>query len=109
MYVARQLAATVAAVGVVAAVLRAGYTERVPAVDTLLAQALELPDDEREELAVRLLHTLEPDSDELSSDAWDEAWSGEIDRRVREIRAGQIVLVDGADVMTEIRALTDPP
>lgn len=81
----------------------------MPAVDSLFAQALELPDDERGELAARLLHTLEPDGDELSRDAWDAAWSSEIDRRVREIRSGQVALVDGADVMAEIRALTDQP
>ena len=79
----------------------------MPAVDTLFAQALALPDQERGELAARLLHTLDPDGEELAPDAWDEAWSRELDRRIRDIRAGRVALVDGEAVMAELHALAD--
>lgn len=91
------------------AIAGAGYTVTMPAVETLFAQALELPEDERGELAERLLGTLDPGGDELTGDAWEAAWASEIDQRVREIRSGRVALVDGADVMAEIRALADRP
>lgn len=82
----------------------------MPAVDALFEQALALPDEERGELIARLLRTLEPDDgEELTSETCEAAWSEEIDRRVLEIRSGSVVLVDGDEVLREIRALVDQP
>lgn len=80
-----------------------------PAVDRLFQQALELPDDERGELAARLLGSLDPVGEELTGATWEAAWAVEIDRRVREIRSGQVALADGADVLAEIHAIIDRP
>lgn len=68
-------------------------------VDKLLEQALQLPEKERGELASRLLRSLESvDDEELSPEAWEAAWTDELDRRVREVREGTTQLVDGEEV-----------
>lgn len=75
------------------------------ALDSLLEQALRLPDAERGKLAMQLLRTLEPDDeDEVSKDEWEAAWSAEIDRRVREVDDGSAELIDGDEVLAEARA-----
>jgi putative addiction module component (TIGR02574 family) len=81
-----------------------------PAFEALLDQALQLGDEERGELAARLLRSLEPDDDDgLTSSEWDAAWAAEIDRRVREIREGRVQLVDGDEVMAELREISRRP
>lgn len=80
-----------------------------PALDKLFQQALELPDDERGELAARLLGSLDPAGEELADEAWETAWADVIDRRVREIRSGKVALADGLEVLAELRAITDQP
>jgi putative addiction module component (TIGR02574 family) len=76
----------------------------------LVTQVLELPDDERGALAALLLHSLEPhDGDELTGEAWEAAWSAEIERRAREVEAGTAELIDGDEVMAEMRAMVDAP
>lgn len=62
----------------------------------LLEQALQLPEKERGELASRLLRSLESVEDEdLGPDAWEAAWSEVLDHRMREVRDGNVQLVDG--------------
>lgn len=76
----------------------------------LFQQALALPAEERGELIARLLRTLEPDrGEELTGETCEAAWSHEIDRRVQEIRSGSVVLVDGDEVLRELRVLVDQP
>lgn len=77
-------------------------------LETLLAQALDLPEAERGALAARLLLSLEADDPASPSAAeWDASWADEVDRRVAEIRAGKVDLVDGDVVLAEARALLD--
>ena len=79
-----------------------------PAFEALLDQVLKLPDEERGELASRLLRSLEPDDgDELSAQEWNAAWSSELDHRIREIRDGSVELIDGDDVLAELRDLVE--
>jgi len=81
-----------------------------PAFDALLDQALQLPDEERGALATRLLRSLEPDDgDEPGAQEWETLWSAELDHRVREIREGNVELVDGDDVLAELREITERP
>jgi hypothetical protein len=78
------------------------------ALESLLEQALRLPDAERGKLAMQLLRTLEPeDEDEVSKEDWEAAWSAEIDRRVREVDDGSAELLDGDEVLAEARAWLD--
>lgn len=76
----------------------------------MLDQVLKLPDEERGEFASRLLRSLElEDGDELGAQEWDSVWSTEIDHRVPEIRDGSVELVDGDDVLAELREIVERP
>jgi len=88
-----------------------GYTVIVPPTfKAVVAQALELPDEERGELAALLLRSLEPDDGEdLSHAEWEDAWSAELDERLRQIREGTADLVDGDEVLAELRDIVDRP
>ena len=78
------------------------------ALESLLAQALQLPDAERGKLAMQLLRTLEPEEeDEVSKGEWEAAWSAEIDRRVSEVDDGRVELFDGDEVLADARAWLD--
>lgn len=78
------------------------------ALESLLEQALQLPEADRGTLAMRLLHTLEPDDEgEVTGDEWEAAWSAEIDRRVKEVDDGSAELLDGDEVLAEARAWLD--
>lgn len=80
------------------------------AFEALLEQALKLPEEERSEFATRLLHSLEPaDGNEPSAQEWEAAWSAELDHRIREIRDGSVELVDGDDVLAELREIASSP
>jgi putative addiction module component (TIGR02574 family) len=79
------------------------------AYEVLLDQALQLSDEERGKLAARLLQSLDPDADELSPEPWDDAWSVELDRRVREVRAGTVELIDGDETLAELDAIANRP
>jgi hypothetical protein len=58
-----------------------------PAFEVLLDQALKLPEEERGELATRLLRSLEPDDgDEPGAQEWEVAWSAELDQPERSRR-----------------------
>jgi len=76
--------------------------------DVLLDQALQLSDEERGKLAARLLQSLDPDDDdELSPEQWDDVWSAELDRRVREVRDGTVELIDGDEMLAELDAIAN--
>lgn len=81
-----------------------------PAFEPWLAQALELPEEERSELATRLLRSLEPDDgDEPGPEEWEAVWSAELDHRIREIRGGTVELVEGDQVLAELRDIVERP
>jgi putative addiction module component (TIGR02574 family) len=75
------------------------------AFKSLLEEAMALPEAQRAELAALLLRSLEPDDEpELSDDEWQQAWSAEIERRLRSIDDGSAKAVDGDEVLRSIRA-----
>jgi hypothetical protein len=81
-----------------------------PAFEALLDQALKLPEEERGELATRLLRSLEPDDgDAPRAQEWEAEWSAELDHRIREIRGDSVELVDGDDVLAELREIAERP
>jgi hypothetical protein len=81
-----------------------------PTFEALLDQALLLPEEERGALATRLLRSLEPDDgDEPDAQEWEAAWSADLDRRIREIRDGSVELVEGDDVLAELREIAERP
>ena len=62
------------------------------AVEHLLREAEQLSPGEREDLAVRLLDTLDPDPEVEAR------WAEELERRVRQIEAGNVEWVPGSKV-----------
>ena len=65
----------------------------------LLDDAMALSDEEREILAVELMVSLpcrEPD--------WEDAWAGELDRRIAEVRSGAVPLRAWTEVRDDLRA-----
>ena len=86
----------------------AGNLSRVPlswykylmslTTERIFEDVLSLPEDQRAELAVRLLQSLDR---EIDPDA-EEAWSAEIERRCAAVDAGEITLADWHDVRRRI-------
>ena len=68
-------------------------------LETLEAEAMDLPPEERVKLADRLIATVFGDND------IEEAWASEVGRRVAEIEAGRIQMIPAADAIA--RAFVD--
>jgi len=63
-------------------------------------RALDLPSEERAELAHKLIVSLDDDTDKDVETAWD----AEIERRVKEIKGGKAKGRPAEDILAEIRA-----
>ena len=68
----------------------------------LLDAALQLSKKERGELAARLLESLDDDTDDPAEAH--RAWEVELERRLREVQDGTAELVDGEELLRELRA-----
>jgi putative addiction module component (TIGR02574 family) len=68
--------------------------------DAVLREALELPEEERAEIAGALLESLEPPVDE----GVDEAWREEVARRIAAFDAGEIEAISWEKVRDELWA-----
>lgn len=68
----------------------------------LLDDALQLPRNERGELAARLLESLDDETDDPVE--VQRAWEAEIERRLREVQDGTAELIDGEEFLRELRA-----
>jgi putative addiction module component (TIGR02574 family) len=66
-------------------------------LEELKVQVLQLADEDRAELAGRLLASLSPSAE------FDAHWSAEVDRRIEEIEAGRVTLVPVADALSRVR------
>ena len=71
------------------------------AVKRILEAALQLPDNEREQLVDELKATLHSG---FATDEVERAWASEIERRSQEIDSGKAVLRDWDEVRDEILA-----
>jgi len=69
-------------------------------LDKLTQQVLDLPLDQRSELAEKLLESL----DELAPEEIEQVWAAEAERRYRAFKVGRIEAVDGSAVHREIIA-----
>jgi putative addiction module component (TIGR02574 family) len=65
--------------------------------DDFLAEALELPVDERARIAAELLDTLDDTREEVES-----PWAAEIQRRVAQARAGELESTDWRTVLDRV-------
>ena len=68
--------------------------------EAILSAALTLPPEDREELAERLLRSL----DGTDYVALSPEWKAEIERRMKEIDDGTAELIDGEEVMRWLRS-----
>jgi putative addiction module component (TIGR02574 family) len=66
--------------------------------DSLLQQALDMPENERARLAEKLISSLH----EQPSREIDEAWHREIERRIQEIDSGKVVCVPWEDIRNRL-------
>ncbi|MEA2326528.1 MAG: hypothetical protein QOE68_1487 [Thermoanaerobaculia bacterium] len=57
---------------------------------TLLSEVLDLPEQDRAEVAARILESL----DETQDDGVDEAWARELERRAAAVDSGEVVTSD---------------
>jgi len=67
------------------------------ATDDLLAEALELPPDERARFAADLLESLDYAQEDVEA-----AWATEIQRRVAQVRAGELESTDWRTVLDRV-------
>ena len=82
------------------------YSPGMSAFDSLLTQALQLPEEERWKLVTQLLRSLEPDDgNQVTDSAWEAAWAAEIDRRMLDVQEGRVELIDSDQADAEIRAM----
>lgn len=72
-----------------------------PATAEVLAAVLSLPRDEREALRDELDRSL---ADDAQGPAWEAAWRGEVDRRIAEVRSGQVETIAADDAHAQVRA-----
>jgi len=75
-----------------------------PGAEQVLSAALTLPPADREEIAERLLRSL----DCTDYVALSPAWQAEIDRRLKEIDDGTAELVDGEEFLEWLRSKSAP-
>ena len=66
----------------------------------ILKTALELPEHEREEVAIELLESLAPDGDA----DYDAAWEAEIQRRLDDMRLGRVQGIPWEEVRMKMRS-----
>jgi putative addiction module component (TIGR02574 family) len=72
-------------------------------VDELAEKALQLSFDEREDLAQRLIRSLEPPGAELQREEWAASWHSELDRRVLAYQRGQTRAVSRTEAVDAMR------
>ena len=69
----------------------------------VLNDALALPPDERADVAVSLLESLDEEEDE----AVEQAWSEEIHRRIQEVESGEVQTIPWSEARRRLLALRD--
>jgi hypothetical protein len=68
-------------------------------VRAVLELVSELSESERNELRAELDGALPSSPEE-----WEGAWNNELSRRIAQIEGGDVELVDGADIMADLRS-----
>ena len=74
-----------------------------PTAESVLQDALKLPEQDRAEIATRLIASLDAESNERPDDV-EEAWAAEIERRCEALDAGSTTTRSWDDVRRRIEA-----
>jgi putative addiction module component (TIGR02574 family) len=69
--------------------------------DQILSEVLSLSMDERADLALRILETLDDRPDDADAE---EAWAAEINRRIKALRAGRAKTVSASQALAWVEA-----
>jgi putative addiction module component (TIGR02574 family) len=72
-------------------------------VDRLAEQVMQLSFAERADLAGRILRSLEPPGEELTSEEWGAAWKPELERRIQAYERGESEALERNEAMATIR------
>lgn len=75
--------------------------------EKILSQALQLPADQRWELAERLLESVHPRGDSSTPEEWEDAWRLECDRRRDELKSGAATAIPWEEVQRKCQAVRD--
>lgn len=67
-------------------------------------ELMALPTEDRARVALDLIRSLDKEQETLTREEWEAAWLQEVKRREAEILEGRAELVDGEQVMAELRA-----
>lgn len=67
-------------------------------------ELMALPTEDRARVALDLIRSLDKDEETLTREEWEAAWLEEVKHREAEILEGRAELVDGEQVMAELRA-----
>jgi len=73
--------------------------------EEIVAEALKLEPKSREELAKKLLRSLDEGEQELSEEECEKAWLKVSERRLQELREGKVKAIPGEEVMKELQDL----
>ncbi|MFO8024454.1 addiction module protein [Thiohalophilus sp.] len=73
-------------------------------INDLEKEVFALPGENRVRIALDLIRSLDKDNESLSREEWEAAWTEEIRRRLEDIQAGRVELLDAEQVMAELRA-----
>jgi len=77
----------------------------MPNTDDIVDSALQLPEDERAEVARRILETL----DEGFGQSVEDHWAREVARRLRDLDAGRTGTISADDALSRARARLSSP
>jgi len=67
-------------------------------------ELMALPSETRKRIAHDLIISLDNHGEQLSREEWEAAWLEDINRRVEDIATGKVNLLDGEQVMSELKA-----
>jgi putative addiction module component (TIGR02574 family) len=80
------------------------------AIEKVLQEALALPREDRARVLEALQESLEPEDQEvLTEAAWEAAWTAEIDRRLRDLDEGRATAISYEEFKSRVRARLPQP
>ena len=70
----------------------------------MVQQLLQLPYEQRDQLANTLIDSLHPAGESISQDEWKSAWMEECHRRMSDIESGRVSMISADDLIARMRA-----
>ena len=72
--------------------------------DEMLQQLLQLPYEQRDQLANTLIQSLHPKGESIDQDDWQAAWISECHRRSSQLEKGSVSVVPADELIARMRA-----